>query len=596
MKQLINENWNLENLYPGGKNSEKLISLINSLPQQINNLNEQIDGLNLADHSISTSNLLHIIDELQYLTNAILEIDDYLICLASDKSDDIEAANLLAHSSKLKSQFETVQRAFDQLLKALSQKTWATLIEHEQVQPYQFYLKERRQRSTDKLSLSHEKIINSLAVDGFTGWEHHYDQLMSNFKVKVDDKVVSINDALFQAGFSSDHYHRRQAAHGLEEACYKHENTFVSILNHIAGFRLETYKQRGWTNLLKESLDQNRIQQATLNALLKARNENKSLIESFLKRKTELAGIKQVGWYDLLAPSFSSKEHISYKEARRIIIEQFYEFSKKLGMFAERAFNEGWIEVEDRENKSYGAFCASLPLSKESRIFLTFKGNYQDVVTLAHELGHAYHNYILHEEPAFAQQKGTSLAETASTFMENLVLDATIKQAPTDKEKLALLELKITNGLKYIGLIPSMFEFEQKFYEKRKHGLVTAEEINGLMEDTENALYGNVVDQVDKHRWMTIPHFYSTETPFYNIPYTIGFLLSNRIYAAAQLHGKDFVSTYDKLLRHSGKMTVEQLAESFLDEDLRHKGFWQSSIEPITEAINEYISITNKLL
>lgn len=145
-------------------------------------------------------------------------------------------------------------------------------------------------------------------------------------------------------------------------------------------------------------------------------------------------------------------------------------------------------------------------------------------------MGHAYHNYILHNEPAFAQQKGTSLAETASTFMENLVVDAVIKQSTSKEEKLALLEMKISNGLKYVGTIPNMFKFEQEFYEKRKTNIVTTEEINTLISKVENELYDGLIEDLAVHKWMYISHFYNAEKAFYNIPYTIGYLFSNGIY------------------------------------------------------------------
>src|SRR5699024_7871659 len=232
-------------------------------------------------------------------------------------------------------------------------------------------------------------------------------------------------------------------------------------------------------------------------------------------------------------------------------------FSEKLGDFAEKAFRERWIEAENRKGKMHGGFCANMPVAKESRIFMTYNGSYQDVVTIAHELGHAYHNHILHDEPAFAQEVSTSVAETASTFAENLVLDAAIEHAESDKKKIALLEMKIMNGLKYQAEMPALFLFEQKMYEKRKDGPLSAGEISELMGREMEYLYGDLIDEYNPFTWMTVSQLFDTELAFYNIPYTIGYLFSNGIYMLAKEQGEVFPEKYDALLRDTGRMTVE---------------------------------------
>ncbi|MDQ0220376.1 oligoendopeptidase F [Peribacillus cavernae] len=599
MKQTIRENWNLNSLYAGGVESEKLKDIITRLNLDIKQLYEKIKSFGLPIERSKIPDLLNLFQGIQEVMSDSLEVDEFLICVYSENVEDTKVSNLLAESSKIKAELESLKVELDQLLVRLPEKIWSDLLQQEEVKAYQFYLEERKQHANNKLPLEMEKMINDLSVNGFNGWGNHYDLLMSKLKFfEKDEKEeeISIGQALNQAMFSNDRSQRQKIARSIIKVCEKHADSFASVLNHITGYRLDVYKKRGWQNVLTELLEQNRIKEQTLLTLVSIVKQNKDIIKTFLKRKAQVAKLDKLAWYDILVPSFTTEKKVTYTEAAEIVITQFHSFHEKLGLFAEKAFKEGWIEAENRTDKTHGAFCASMPLSKESRVFLTFGGNYQDVVTLAHELGHAYHNYILHEEPAFSQHKGTSVAETASTFTENLVLDAAIARALNDEQKLSLLEMKITNGLKYLGMVPAMFEFELKLYEERKKGMLTEKEISNLMNEMDNNLYGDIVNEIDYYRWITIPHLYSTEQAFYNIPYTIGFLFSNGIYNLAKEQGTLFPAQYDELLRNSGRMTVEQLAERYLNQTVEEKRFWEASIQPTVDAINEYLLITEKMV
>ncbi len=288
-----------------------------------------------------------------------------------------------------------------------------------------------------------EKMISTLSVSGFDGWGKHFDLMLAQLKVPLvidgEKKEVSIGYALNQAVNATDRTMRQYAATAINEVCEVNGVLFASVLNRIVGFRLDIYKQRGWNNLLKEALEQNRFKEESLQTMISTINQNKDFLRAYIQRKIELDKLDKATWTDVEHPRFATNQKISYEAAVEMIIKQFHNFSEKAGNFADMAFKSGWLETENRSEKAEGGFCASLPVAKESRIFLTYRENYQDVVTIAHELGHAYHNYILHEEPIFAQTKGTSVAETASTLMENLVLDAVMSQTTDEKERLALL-------------------------------------------------------------------------------------------------------------------------------------------------------------
>lgn len=597
MEQTIDQNWELDSLYPSDVRRIKIEAAMKRIKKKIAGLQNELHLENRTDNAES---LAEILLEVQQAQSEWFQIDDFLVCAYAENVLDNEVKNLMNESAVLKAELASCQSEMDQVLASLQPPIWFELTNRREILPLSFYLEERRQAIQDLLDPQMEKLIHALSVDGFAGWELHHEEMLNHLQIPltIDGKQVTIpiQEAWHLAMFSVKRSAREEAAAAIKNACEINSELFASILNRIAGYRLEVYKQRAWNNQLKEAVEQNRIEEKSLQSMMSVIEENQDMITTYLQRKFQLEKIEQPAWYDLDAPSFATKEKISYQRAKEIIIEQFTAFNARLGDFARDAFDSGWIESEDRPNKAGGGFCASLPVAKESRIFVTFRGSYQDVVTIAHELGHAYHNFVLHEEPFFAQQKGTSVAETASTFMENLVMDAVIEQAGSDREKLSLLEMKISNAIKYVGTIPNMFRFEQKLYEKRKNGRVSAIEIKRLMKETEDELYRGLLKEIDEYRWMYVTHFYDTEKAFYNIPYTIGYLFSNGIYEMSKEHGPEFFTEYNELLRNSGRMTVEQLAAYYLEEDVTDVQFWQRSMQPVRKAVEEYLKMTQQYL
>ncbi|TWT09393.1 M3 family oligoendopeptidase [Planomicrobium sp. CPCC 101079] len=536
--------------------------------------------------------------DIEQVMNMWLEIEDFSVCIYAQNTADMSAIQLLDQVSTIKAAMKSFHALLNQMLANLSEEQWQDLLGQNGVEAIAFSLEERRRNVKDRLPLEIEQIINALAVNGFDGWEQLHNQLFNQLKVPLMQKgkirELSIGSALNQALYDKDRHKRELAAKAITEVCDADAETFAVLLNRIAGYRLDLYKQRGWENMLKEALDQNRIKEKSIHSMLKALEECKPLFRAYLKRKKELLQLDGLKWFDLEVPCFETAKKFPYAEAVSIIETQFHNLSEKLGLFAEKAFHSNWIESENRSGKAEGAFCASLPLAKESRIFLTYRENYFDVVTLAHVLGHAYHNEILHHEPAFIQEKGTSIEETASIFMENLVLDAAIEQAGSKEEKLALLEMKISSGMLCVSTIPNMYQFERSFYEQRKKGLLAAQEIKELLIQSENELYHGLVEEQEVYRWLYVPHIYVTEKAFYNIPYTIGYLFSSGIYAIKNELGSGFMERYDDLLRNSGRMTVEQLGETYLNQDLTELYFWQTALEPLKDAIKEFLRLSEQ--
>ncbi|MDW2885905.1 M3 family oligoendopeptidase [Exiguobacterium artemiae] len=567
--------WQLEQLYS-----------IEETERMITTLQEQLDGFGTGQTSVSSE-----LSTLERIRCHVEELSDFVYCLYAEDVSRQEVNRLLEQTETLQASLRTSETVFEERLSKLSEAEWTIL----QSETSSYYLTERRAIMERRLPAEQEKLIQALAVDGFSAWEQLYEQRLTGLRVPLAETNVTIGHALHQAFYGATRSERQTAAAAVVETCAAERDDFAMILNRIAGFRLQVYAKRGWNDPLTELCEQNRMKQSTIEAMLAAIDQNRPLFRSYYERKLYLAHVADPEWHDLEANIFTSHDHISYGKAQSIILHQFNRLHPRLAAFTKDVFDKGWIDAENRSHKAEGGFCASFPVAKESRIFMTYRDAYQDMVTLAHELGHAYHNSLLHELPFLDQIKGTSIAETASTFMENLVLDAVIEESARE-EKLAMLEIKIQEGLKYVGTIPTMFRFEQRFYAERQRGAVSSERIAELMREEDTRLYGNLLAEPAPYTWIYVGHFYDTGKPFYNIPYTVGYLLSNQLYASIKQSKVAFTSQFEPLLRASGQATIEELIEQYMNGKPDSVDFWHQALEPLLSTIEMYLQETSRLV
>ena len=263
-----------------------------------------------------------------------------------------------------------------------------------------------------------------------------------------------------------------------------------------------------------------------------------------------------------------------------------------MGSFARLAFEQSWIESEDRSGKRPDGFCAPFLNAKQSRIFMTYSGTMNNVFTLAHELGHAYHSYEMRDLPIFAQQYRMNVAETASTLAEVVVIDSMIKQSSSPKTQLALLDNKLQRSVIFLMNIYARFLFEIDFYHERRKGFVLAKDLNDLMEKAQKKAFGNALAEWHPHFWIAKQHFYLTEVPFYNFPYTFGYLFSHGIYAHLQ-QKENAEQAYASLLRDSGSLQVEKLAQRHLGVKLNEPYFWENALNLIENDVATYLKLAS---
>ena len=377
---------------------------------------------------------------------------------------------------------------------------------------------------------------------------------------------------------------------------YKNLKDSISFaINNIKQEVNTTSKMRDFENALDESLYVAKLQKETLNALWSSVEDYLPHFRRYFKHKAKLLGYEGgLKFYDLFASIGESEKQFTVEEAEEFLLKHFATFSDDLVSMAKEAFDNNYIDYYPRKGKVGGAFCYNLPYIKQSRILMNFDGNLSNVLTLAHELGHAYHGLHVENHLPLNWDYSMPVAETASIFNENVIMSAVLNDA-TDKEKIALIESQISDCAQIVVDIYSRFLFEREVFEKRLDHFLMPEELEEIMKNAQKATYGDGLDETTYHpfMWVCKPHYYSAGFSFYNYPYTFGGLFSRGLYAIYRENPNGFVEKYQELLHATTVNSCEDTAK-VMGIDLTKKDFWLKSLESIKQQIDEFINLTSK--
>ena len=587
--------WDLDVFFKGGSDSPAFIEHLAETEKEIEAFKTYVHNWEQTNSIIDTVELANIIKAFESGTKKIREASAFVSCLQAQNIKDKKADEHRAKLTTLNASFQSALTILDEKLAKYDAPVWGKLMSSAELSELSFILTERRLAATEKLSQQEESLINSLAIDGYHSWSQLYDLVVGNIKIPFqengEDQLLSVGQAANK--FSNpERKIRHQIFEKWENAWEQQSDYLARALNHLAGFRLNVYKERGWEEVLKEPLAINRMENETLQTMWNVIAKNKQPLVRFLNRKAELLGLDKLSWYDLDAPIDRTETKVSYQEGAEFIIENFAQFGEEMASFAKMAFEEKWIEAEDRPGKRPGGFHTYFPESSQSRIFMTYSGTPSNISTLAHELGHGFHTYAMRDQALLNRNYAMNVAETASTFAEMIVSDASVKNAKSKEEKIALLEDKIQRSVALLMNIHARFLFETRFYEERKNGMVTVERLNKLMEEAQKEAYGSALSEYHPSFWASKMHFYITGVPFYNFPYTFGFLFSLGIYAEALEEGKGYEEKYIALLKDSASMKVEDLAKKHLQVDLTKPEFWEKAVKLCIDDIEEFLVLT----
>ncbi|MBK2403183.1 MULTISPECIES: M3 family oligoendopeptidase [unclassified Erysipelothrix] len=577
--------WNLDALYKGydatyTADVEKLKTIIKSMNDLAPNLKDCED----------LESFLTLDSELNTLANSLVSFASLQISAnASDNESNRymgQLQNILSETSRayaLFSQFMADSKdVFPQWVKAS-----ALVKEHE------FILQEMIDLSKHNLSPDVEEVIAKLNINGASAWNQLFGHLTSMTTIEFNGEKHTMA-SIRNLAYSHDPKIRKDAYYKELELYEKMDDSIAFALNSIKGTVNTISDLRGYESALDKTLFDSRMSKATLDALMEAIEAYLPVFRKYLKHKAHLMNYENgLPWYDLFAPfETTNPKTYTVEDSKEMILTSFAEFSDDLANMAKTAYEDAWIDFLPREGKRSGAFCSNQSQIKQSYVLTNFDGSISDIVTIAHELGHAYHGMMIEDLPILNTSYSMPVAETASTFCENIVFNAALKVS-SDEEKLVLIENSLQDLTQIIVDILSRFKFESEVFERRKSEFLFPKDLKEIMIEAQRQSYGDGLDASTYHpyMWACKGHYYSGGLSYYNFPYAFGGLFALGLYAKFEKEGDAFVPAYRNLLKATTTSSCEDVAAQ-ADIDVTDVEFWKSSLQVAADRIEMFIALT----
>ena len=579
--------WNLDILYTGFDTEEYKNDLC-KLEALIPELSDIAGGC----HNMSAADFLtKYIKTNEELTELIEKLAIYANLRYSANTRDTDAASMLGRIMQMMSAtaapVAVIEKAISEIdnLEEVINNTPA-------LTEYKYLIMNVKRDSRYLLSDKEETILAKMSLSGATAWSDLQSSLTSGVKVKYEGEDITLS-AVRNLAYSPDAEVRRKAF-DAEIACYDSIKEAVAFaLNSIKLQVLTECELRGYESPLAKSLYQSRMKRETLDALLGAMEEYLPAFRKYMKAKAKALGHEgSLPFYDLFAPMGKSDKVYSVEDAKNYLLGIFAKFDTELHDMVKCAFENEWIDFFPREGKVGGAFDCGVPSAKQSRVLTNFDGSFSDVVTLAHELGHSFHDRQVFCHSILNQGYSMPVAETASTFNEVLVMETAIADAKDKDEKLALIESQLMDACQIIVDIYSRYLFEASVFQNRPMEFMDADRMCALMTDAQKQAYGDGLDENALHpyMWLCKGHYYSGGLSFYNYPYAFGGLFARGLYAKYKAEGPAFVDTYKAMLRATSISDVEECAK-IAGVDLTDKEFWRQGLQSIADRIDEFCEL-----
>ncbi len=554
--------------------------------------------------SVSASAWEDILLRNEDVARRMSHLGSYISCLASSDARNEAYLKEEAELTRTRAELAKVRIEILRAFKDSNDGDFAALRGNPTLAGAENYLNRLREEARRAMTPEKEVLATDLGIDGIQAWGRLYDTVSAKLEFDIDfPDGKRERKPMSQRRSLMDHPDRRvrQAAFdGGNLAWQSIEDTAAGALNAIAGTRLSLNRHRGVDHFLDIALFQTAITRQTLDAMFEALRANLELPRRILKVKARSMGRERVAWFDLGAPlDLPDRETLSWDQARSMIDASFGQAYPALGnFFGQRVIGENWVDWEPRAGKRPGGFCTSSMLSGESRIFMTYNESLGDVLTLAHESGHAYHGALMRDLRPYARGYPMTLAETASTFGENVLMNGILDDpAVSDQQKARILDIEVGHGAVYLLDIPVRYEFEKSFYEERIKGPLSVSRLKELMVQTQRRIFGDILETggEDPYFWASKLHFYITGITFYNFPYTFGYLLSRGLYAMFRKEGDSFLPKYEEFLRRTGSDTAENVVKQTIGSDIEKTEFWSEAIRSLAEPLAQLQALLPKV-
>ena len=538
-----------------------------------------------------------MLDQTNHLLEKAVTIRAYLHSFISTDSFDQKALQMGSQFDMVMVNIQKVSVVLEAWVGQFMEQLPEVLALGNSAGEHAFPLKEIAEQSQYLMSEKEEVISNELSLSGSRAWNKLQGTVTSQKSVdfELDGEMKKLPmPALINLHAHPDETVRKRAYEAEMEAWESVKEPLAACMNGIKGWVNTLNDHRGRRDALHAPIDQARIDRETLKVMMEAMKDSFPTFRRYYKAKAARFGQEALPWWNVFAPVGKLDKQYSFSEAKDFILQHFGGFSPELRAFAKTAFDNNWIDAEQRSGKRGGAFCMGVPGVKESRILCNFDGTLDQVVTIAHELGHGYHNFNMYQANKTPLQRDTpmTMAETASIMCETITFNAVMKTITDPQEELALLETALIGDAQVIVDIYSRFLFEKEVFERREKSELSADELCEIMEDAQSKTYGDGLDANYRHKymWTWKPHYYSAGLSFYNFPYAFGMLFGVGLYAIYQQRGEDFIPDYKKLLSSTGEAPAAELAARF-GIDIRSKRFWEDSLAVVGKRVDRYCEL-----
>ena len=584
----MNEVWNLDPIYKGFDDPAFEADLT-ALKENVAAFTAFSAALEQTDPAEGLSKGIAMEETIQSIAN---KLGEYAMLRQSADTRNPEAGSQMGRVMAVLSGVAAPMAAFE---------SWASKLPNlmelvkadDSLRDYEFLFANMAKSSRYLLPGIGEAVMAKMSMSGGDAWGDLQSYLTSTVPVSYRGTTTNLS-AIRNLAYDPDPAVRKDA-YEAEIACYERIRDAVAFaLNSIKLESISDCQLRGYESPLARTLEKAHMEKATLDAMLSAMDEFSPKFWQYLKAKAKALGHENgLPWYDLFAPMGNSSTKFTTEDAKAFLVEQFSGFDQELADMVARAFDEAWIDFFPRDGKRGGAFCAGVECLGQSRILTNFDGMFTDVVTLAHELGHAFHNQCIKSHRPLNHDYSMPLAETASTFNECVVMASAISKAASKDEKIALIESQLQDITQVICDIYSRFRFEAMVFENREEKFMDAATLCSFMETAQKQSYGDGLDHncLHPYMWVCKSHYYGPT--FYNFPYAFGALFARGLYAQFEKEGAAFVPKYKKLLYTTTVATAEDTAK-VADIDLTDKEFWRAALQTVADQIDQFCALVEE--
>lgn len=588
----MNKEWSLDVLYKGfsDKSYQEDREQLEKLTKEVRSFCETLAAQS-QEQETEEAALLSAINYLEQYQVLESKLSYYVALRQAVNTSDSETVNEMNAIEKMISLSSKPMATIQKFIAGINHMD-QYMEKYPKLKAYEYLISEMKKQAKHLLNDEVEEIIAKLNISAGSAWGSMHSFLTSTLEVEYRGDIVTLPQIRNMA-HSEDASVRREAYEAELKAYEKIKDAISYSLNNIKTQVNTICELRGYESPLDMTLQQSKMKKETLEAMLEAMREYMPVFRKYLRRKAEIMGHKDgLPWYDMFAPIGESNTKYTTEEAKAYLLKHFRGFADDLADMAEEAFDAEWIDFFSKKGKVGGAFCENLPFAKQSRILTNFTGSLNDVVTLAHELGHAYHGLNIQEHLPLNVNYSMPVAETASTFNEALIMEAAIKES-SGREKMALIESQLQDVTQIICDIYSRFLFESAVFEKSMTGFLFADELSEMMLAAQKEAYGDGLDPQYLHpyMWVLKGHYYSENISFYNFPYAFGGLFARGLYEKYKTEGEEFLPKYRALLNATTVMDVENAAME-AEINLEDPQFWRTSLKTIGELVEEFIRLS----